>query len=147
MVDIVLIEESYGSMLLAREVPCLIVQWHGFANRQQFQSLMDRGLALYSEEARRTQPLGWLADTRHISAITPADQQCLNTDWNPRAYTAGIRHVSFVLAENVFGQIAVQNYTSNTEAAAAYVIEPAHFRTMPEAKHWLHRALQPAAGR
>jgi hypothetical protein len=141
MADIVLIEESYGSMLLAREVPCLIVQWHGFANRQQFQSLMDRGLDLYIEEATRTQPLGWLADTRLISAITPTDQTWLDTVWNPRAYAAGIRHVSFVLAENVFGQIAVQNYTANTEAAAAYVIEPSHHRTLPEAKRWLRNAL------
>lgn len=147
MTDISLINEPYGSMLLAPEVPCLIVQWHGFANSQQFRSLMDRGLALYTAQARRTQPLGWLADTRLISAITPTDQQWLNTDWNPRAYAAGIRHVSFVLAENVFGQIAVQNYTANTETAAAYTIEPAHFRTMPEAKQWLRQALLRLAGR
>ncbi len=142
MADTVLIAEPYGSMLLAPEVPCLIVQWHGFANRQQFRSLMDRGLALYIIEASRTRPLGWLADTRLISAITPDDQQWLNTDWNPRAYAAGIRHVSFVLAESVFGQMSVQSYTANTEAAAAYVIEPSHHRTLPEAKRWLRAALR-----
>jgi hypothetical protein len=142
MPDIVLIAESYGSMLLAPEVPCLIVQWHGFANRQQFQSLMDRGLDLYIEEVTRTQPLGWLADTRLISAITPTDQAWLDDSWNPRAYAAGIRHVSFVQAENVFGQMAVQSYTANTEAAAAYIIEPSHHRTLPEAKRWLRAALR-----
>ena len=142
MADTVLVAEPYGSMLLTLEVPCLVVQWHGFANRQQFRSLMDRGLALYITEASRTRPLGWLADTRLISAITPDNQQWLNTDWNPRAYATGIRHVSFVLAESVFGQMSVQSYTVNTEVAAAYVIEPSHHRTLPEAKRWLRAALR-----
>ncbi|OWP62507.1 hypothetical protein CDA63_14020 [Hymenobacter amundsenii] len=147
MPDLALLTEPYGSMLLASEVPCLIVQWHSFANRQQFQSLMDRGLALYIEESHRTRPLGWLADTRLVSAITPDDQQWLRTDWNPRAHAAGIRHVSFVSPESVFGQLSVQGYTTNTEAADAYAIEVSHHRTLPEAKRWLRQMLhKPAAG-
>ncbi|MFD2783874.1 hypothetical protein [Hymenobacter rubripertinctus] len=145
MPDTTLIAEPYGSMLLAAEVPCLIVQWHGFANRQQFQSLMDRGLALYMEESRRTRPLGWLADTRLVSAVTPDDQQWLRTNWNPRAHAAGIRHVSFVSPESVFGQMSVQGYTANTAAADAYAIDVAHHRTLPEAKRWLRQALQELA--
>ncbi|SEU06160.1 hypothetical protein [Hymenobacter actinosclerus] len=145
MPDSTLIAESYGSMLLAPEVPCLIGQWHTFANRQQFRSLMDRGLDLYIQESHRTQPLGWLADTRQISAITPDDQNWLRTDWNPRAYAAGIRHVSFVAPESVFGQMAVQGYTANTQSADAYAIEVVHHQTLPEAKQWLRRALHRSA--
>ncbi|RYU83803.1 hypothetical protein [Hymenobacter persicinus] len=141
MTDITLIAESYGSMLLAPDVPCLIVQWHGFANQAQFQSLMDRGLALYVEEARRTQPLGWLADTRHVGATTPALQEWLAHDWNPRAYAAGIRHCSFVAPESVFGQISVQQYTAHTTEAATYRIEPAYHRTLAAAKRWLREQL------
>ena len=141
MADTSLITESYGSMLLAPDVPCLIVQWHGFANSQQFQSLMDRGLDLYIDEARRTQPLGWLADTRLVGAVTPAVQEWLAQDWNPRAYAAGIRHCSFVSPETVFGQVSVQQYTVRTEVADAYFIEPAHHRTLAEAKRWLKQQL------
>ena len=142
MSDITLLTEPYGSMLFAPEVPCLIVQWHGFANRQQFQSLMDRGLALYEEEARRSQPLGWLADTRLVGATTPAIQEWLAHDWNPRAYAAGIRHCSFVSPESVFGQISVQLYTAHTEEATGYYIEPAHHHTLAEAKSWLRQVLR-----
>ena len=147
MSDSALIAESYGSMLLALAVPCLIVQWHRFANRQQFQSLMDRGLALYSEQSHHTRPLGWLAGNRQVSVITADDQHWLNTDWNPRAYAAGIRHISFVSPETVFGQLAVQSYTVNTIAADAYAIEVAHHRTVSESKRWLRQVLhEPAAG-
>jgi len=102
---------------------------------------MDRGLDLYSEEARRTRPLGWLADTRLVGATTPALQEWLTHDWNPRAYAAGIRHVSFVSAESVFGQISVQQYATQTEEAADYGIEPAHHRTLAAAKRWLQQQL------
>ncbi|NVO86445.1 hypothetical protein [Hymenobacter terrestris] len=147
MPDRTLITETYGSVLLAPEVPCLIVQWHTFANRQQFRSFMDRSLELYIQEHRHTQPLGLLGDTRLVGAVTPDDQHWLRTDWNPRAYAAGIRHMGFVAPESVFGQISVQSYTNNTEAANAYTINIAHYNTLPEAKQWLHQALQePAIG-
>jgi len=128
-------------MLLAPEVPCLIVAWYSFANSEQFRSLMNRGLELYIDEARRTRPLGWLADTRHVSAIRAADQEWLANDWNPRAYAAGIEHVSFVVPETVFGQMAVNNYTGNAVASAAYSISPDQHRTLAEAKEWLHNEL------
>ncbi|RFP66086.1 hypothetical protein D0N36_05015 [Hymenobacter lapidiphilus] len=147
MPDSALITETYGSMLLAPEVPCLIVQWHTFANRQQFRSFMDRSLELYIQEGQRTRPLGLLGDTRQVGAVTPDGQNWLRTNWNPRAYAAGIRHMGFVASESIFGQISVQSYTDNTEAANAYAINIAHYNTLPEAKQWLHQALHgPAIG-
>ena len=66
---------------------------------------------------------------------------------DPAVHAAGIRHVGFVSPETVFGQLSVQSYTANTEATDDYAIEVVHHRTMPEAKQWLHQALQgPAAG-
>ena len=93
MSDIVLHEETYGRLLLAPDVPCIIIAWNGFANSEQFRFLMNHGLELYQAEAARTQPLGWLADTRDLSAVKQADQEWLKADWNPRAHTAGIGHV------------------------------------------------------
>ncbi|RYY13358.1 MAG: hypothetical protein EOO36_15975 [Cytophagaceae bacterium] len=128
-------------MLLAPEVPCLIVAWYSFANSEQFRSLMNRGLELYTAEAQRTRPLGWLADTRGVSAIRVADQEWLEKDWNPRAYAAGIHHVSFVVPETVFGQMAVSNYSNNAVSNATYAITPDQHRTLAEAKDWLHNEL------
>ena len=84
---------------------------------------MNGGLELYKDEAARTQPLGWLADTRNVQAVKPADQEWMRTDWNIRAQQAGINHVSFVVPESVFGQISVQSYTHNVAEANEYEIE------------------------
>ena len=142
MSDVVLIAEPYGSMLFAPEVPCLIVQWHGFANSTEFRSLMDRGLDLYRAKARQLKPLGWLADTRLVSAVRAETQQWMKDDWNLRAAKAGIHHVSFVVPETVFGQISVGTYSENVAKADAYAIDPRQHRTLAMAKAWLREQLQ-----
>jgi hypothetical protein len=139
--DTVLYAQPYGAMLLAPEVPCLIVAWYGFANSEQFRALMDQGLALYNAEAQRTWPLGWLADTRGHSAIRAADQEWLAADWNRRAYAAGIRHVSFVVPESVVGQITVNTSCGNALAHLDYPLTASLHRTLAEAKAELRATL------
>ena len=142
MSDIILHTEPYGRLLLAPEVPCVIISWNGFANSEQFRFLMDRGLELYQAEAKRTQPLGWLADTQNVQAVKPTDQDWMHTDWNVRAHRAGIRHVSFVVPETVFGQISVQSYSRNVATTNDYEIETYAHRTLKEAKQWLKAAIK-----
>ena len=141
MADTVLYAQPYGAMLLAPEVPCLIVAWYGFANSEQFRELMNRGLDLYKAEAQRSKSLGWLADTRGLSAIRTADQEWLAADWNLRAYLAGIRHVGFVVPESVIGQITVNTYSSNAVADAAHPITASLHRSLAEAKTELRTTL------
>lgn len=142
MSDVVLQAESYGSLLFAPEVPCVMVQWHAFANSQQFRSLMDRSLEAFAEQAQQAWPLGWLMDARQMSAIVPADQIWLETDWNPRAYAVGVRHIGIVSAENIFGRIATQVYIANTVAQTHYTLEPVALASLDEAKDWVRDALR-----
>ncbi|GAB3830483.1 hypothetical protein [Hymenobacter jeollabukensis] len=141
MSDVVLEAESYGSLLFAPEVPCVVVQWHAFANSQQFRSLMDNSLEAFADQAQLHWPLGWLMDARQMSAITPADQIWLETDWNPRAYAAGLRHIGIVTAENIFGRIATQVYIANTVAQSHYTLEAASLPSLDDAKDWVREAL------
>jgi len=142
MADITLAAYAYGSVLFDPDVPCIITRWHSFANRQQFQTMMDEALACYQAEARRTWPLGWLADTRRMSALTSDDQHWLHTIWNPRAYKAGIRHIGIVQSENVFGQIAAASYSTKTLTSKDYQIQPVTQPTIAAAKQWLHTTIQ-----
>ena len=100
------------------------MQWRGFANSTKFRSLMDRGLELYRTKARQLKPLGWLADTRLVSAVRAETQQRMKADWNLQAAKAGIRHGSFVVPETVFGQISVGIYSENVAKADTYAIDP-----------------------
>jgi len=146
MADITLASEPYGAVLFAPEVPCVIIQWYGFANRQQFRSLMDRALAAYQAElTQHPVPLGWIADSRQLSALTPDDQMWCDTDWNPRAYAAGVRFIGIVIPESIFGKIAVQQYVTNVVQNDGYSFETRILSTVSETKKWLKQTLPSSA--
>jgi hypothetical protein len=141
MLENIIYSETYGDVVWSPDVPCLITRWHAFANSQQFRSLMDRGLDYFQQKSQQTWPIGWLADARQMSALVPADQLWLETDWNPRAYAAGIQHIGIVTSENIFGRIATQVYAANTTAQSSYIIQPNMFTTLEEAKKWLRQVI------
>lgn len=117
MAELRLHTEPYGELLLVPHVPCLMVRWNGFANSQSLRFLLNKGLELYQHYVRQYPGLGWVTDARHFGAMLPADQQWAVTDWNHRAYAAGIRRLVFLTPENIFGQIAIQQYAQNTAHA------------------------------
>ena len=135
MPDTLVLAESYGSVLADATVPCVIVQFHGFANAAEFKHVMETGLAYYTAHSSPEQPWGWVGDVRHMGAIPQAVQDWLTTDWNLRAFAAGIREISIVLAENVLGQMATQQYVQKTAARQdQYEIEPAYYPSLAQAK-------------
>ncbi|QJX46329.1 hypothetical protein HMJ29_05010 [Hymenobacter taeanensis] len=141
MSEILLHSESYGEIALDPTIACLIVRWHGFANSRNYRFLLNKALELYQLHSPRFTHLGWLNDTRHFGAMLSVDQQWANTDWNPRAYAAGVRQMNFLSPTNVFGQIAVQQYTLNTAKRQEYRLEVREHQSLEEACHSLRTHL------
>jgi hypothetical protein len=104
---------------------------------------MDTGLAYYAQQSTSEQPWGWIGDVRHMSAIPRQVQQWLVTDWNLRAFQAGIRQVSVVQAQNVLGELATQAYIRNTAARRnQYEIYSVYYPSLRAAKQGARQALQ-----
>lgn len=64
MSEHLILREPYVTVLADPTVPCIIVQLHAFANREQFQRFMNLGLDYYQRHTSPQQPWGWIADTR-----------------------------------------------------------------------------------
>jgi hypothetical protein len=143
MPEEIILAEPYGSVLADRAVPCVIVQFHGFANSTQFKHIMTTGLAYFTAHAQPAQPWGWVGDVRRMGAIPKEVQHWLIAEWNLRAFEAGVREVSIVVAENVLGQLATQFYVQNTTARQdQYEIYTAYYPSLEAAKHGAQAALQ-----
>jgi hypothetical protein len=69
MPDEIILDAPYAVVRADKTVPCLVVQLRAFANREQFKHLMRAGLAYYKAHTQPTRRWGWIADTRHMSAI------------------------------------------------------------------------------
>ncbi|WP_152981790.1 hypothetical protein [Hymenobacter sp. AT01-02] len=66
------------------------------------------------------------------------------SEWNPRAFRAGVREVSVVQAENVIGKLATQDVrAANTMAHRnQYEIYSAYYPSLKAAKQGARQALQ-----
>lgn len=143
MRDEVLLDESYGTVLVDILVPCVIVQFHGFANKTQFKHVMETGLSYYAQHSTPAKPWGWIGDVQHMSAIPKEVQDWLVTDWNLRAFQAGVREVSVVQAKNVIGELATQEYIRNTAAHRNhYEIYSTYYPSLKAAKQGARQALR-----
>lgn len=135
MADKVILSEPYGAVFADDAVPCVVVQFHDFANREQFKNIMSTGLACYLAHSQPGAPWGWVGDTRRMGAIPKEVQQWLTDEWNKQAFAAGIREISIVVSENVFGQLATQQYVQQTTAVQdAYELIPRYYKSLEEAK-------------
>jgi len=143
MSDQVIFSAVYGAVLVDERVPCVISQWHAFAKRQEFKAMLELALAYYQAHSTPARPWGWVADTRHMSVIPQDVQHWLTTEWNLQLSQAGLRQMSVVMSENVFGQLAVAHYAQATAAQQpTYALATACFATLEAAKQGARQALE-----
>lgn len=119
MSEQVILVTPYGTALADDTVPCVITQWHSFANKTEFIALQGAALTYFEQHSTPERPWGWIGDVRHMGAIPEEAQRWLQDDFNPRALAAGLRVVSVVVADNIFGKIATQHYAQQTTRQAA----------------------------
>ena len=142
MSDQVLFSRPYGSVLIDASVPCVITQWHGFANATEFIALQEFALVYFEAHSTPQKPWGWVGDVRQMGAIPEKAQQWLQQHFNLRAAAAGLREVSVVLAATIFGQIATQRYAQHTEQAREqYELHTRFFDSLEAAKEGARIAL------
>ncbi|MBH8560061.1 hypothetical protein [Hymenobacter negativus] len=142
MPDSVIFSQPYGRVLVDAAVPCVITQWLTFANRADFIALQEAALVYFEAHSTPAAPWGWVGDIRRMGAIPAEVQEWLSTEFNARAVAAGLREVSIVEAENVFGQLAAQRYAHNTAHATPVTgLATALYPTLARAKNGARRAL------
>ena len=135
MSDQVIFDQPYGQVLYDPQVPCVITKWHRFANFQEMTTLLEAALAYVQAHSSPQHPWGWVGDTRQMGAIPEKTQQWLMHDFNPRLTAAGIREVSMVVAETVFGHLAAQRYAQNTsQAQEQYALRTGYYESVEAAK-------------
>jgi hypothetical protein len=143
MSDQVIFSQPYGTVLVDAGVPCVITQWHSFANATDFIALQQFALEYFEAHSTPAKPWGWVGDVRQMGAIPAKAQAWLIAEFNPRATAAGLREVSVVVAETVFGQIATQRYAQDTaQARDKYVLRTIFYPSLASAKAGATQALQ-----
>jgi hypothetical protein len=112
------------------DVPCVVMEWRGYATSSIFRETNERVLRAIVERCA-THLLG---DIRDLVLIGADDQVWLNDIWLPRAMEAGLRQVALVQPTYYFNRVAVENVVRKLDPARLAV---GYFADRADAKAWL----------
>lgn len=144
MPDQVIFSAAYGVVLVDASVPCIISQWHTFANKQEFRALLEAAMAYFDAHSSPAKPWGWIADSRRMGAIPAEVQQWLHDVFNQRITKAGLREMSVVVPETIFGKLAVQHYKQNIDQKdTGYELDTRYYNSLESAKAGIRQYLSP----
>jgi hypothetical protein len=133
-----LFQEKWGTLEYDATVPCITATFSGFMSSEQFRTFLNKGLDALVEKKKIHDKILWLADTSKHVVQPDTDTKWVADDWNPRALKAGIRHVAFVLPENVFGNASVKRYADNNEKKEERMVVQM-FGDLKTAKEWFRK--------
>ncbi|RZK88001.1 MAG: hypothetical protein EOO62_38325 [Hymenobacter sp.] len=85
MSEQIILTTPYGVALADASVPCVITQWHSFANKTEFIALQEAALVYYEQHSTLAEPWGWVGDVRHMGAIPAEAHRWLQDQFNPQA--------------------------------------------------------------
>lgn len=123
-------ETEYLTASYDEDLDAVVMDWHDFANGEEFREGLDAGLELVNEKRASN----WLADLREMGTVTDDDQEWSNTDWFPRAMESSLTSMAIVQPESVLAEMSVENIMQETEEAD---LTTHYFDNRPEATEWL----------
>lgn len=110
------------------------ITWHTYADGADYREVLTALNDLMEEKGASK----LLADTRKSKAVTPEDQEWVNSTWTPRMTKAGLRFSALLVPESTVAKLSLDRmrskYTTPQGGGAAY------FTDLNEARAWLRAA-------
>jgi hypothetical protein len=123
-------QQDYLTARYDESLDAVLMEWHDFAEGEDFRDGLDAGLELVKSE----RAVNWLADLREMGTVTDADQEWSNNDWFPRALETDLSHMAIVQPESVVANMSVENIMQEVADGA---LTTHYFDNRPEAEEWL----------
>ena len=130
---VVLLDNAQVRMQLNADVPALewIFKKDHFLTSEEVRHYLDVYLAYYREYRPQFPSLGGLYDTRYFMSMSPEDAAYAASENTPLLVEAGLRREAFIVPEDVFGQLSLEDYTMQAQ------LQTANFTSLEAARAWL----------
>lgn len=114
------------------DVPCIVMEWKGFANSPAFRKANEHVLAaLVDRNVTKV-----IADIRQMRVISISDQEWLWENWLPRAMRAGYRACAMVTSEDYFNRVSIENVAKRIDPAQ-FTLQ--YFKSLLMARAWIKK--------
>ncbi len=76
-----------------------------------------------------------LCDTSGLKVMSPKVQEWINETWFPNANKLGISHIAFVVPDNIFGKVSMEQTNKDKQKIGAIDIN--YFNSISSAREWI----------
>lgn len=108
-----LFEKSYLIIEYSVENRLLIQNWKGFATSAQFREGIEKSVEIF----RQRKPLRLLSNTKDSAVVKKEDTEWAASYGIGNMLQNGLKGVAFIVSTNVFTQLSVNNFKSQTKEA------------------------------
>ncbi|HLM73572.1 MAG TPA: STAS/SEC14 domain-containing protein [Polyangiaceae bacterium] len=119
-----------GSVSWDDTAGAVCVTWKQFAEGEEFRAVVNAAIdLLVQRKATR-----WLADLRHLGAVTQEDQRWSAESWFPRATAEGMKYLALVSPRKIVAQMAVKTFMNKVNGRDLLI---GNFEDIEVARSWL----------
>jgi hypothetical protein len=122
-------DTSHLTVEYDESMDAVVMDWHDFAQGEDYRSGLDNGLELVKRKKARN----WLADLREMGTVSEDDQEWSNTDWFPRAMGTSLSNMAIIKPESVVADMSVDNIMEEVEGGE---LTTHYFDNRLEAEQW-----------
>lgn len=113
------------------EIQAVVVTYSGFLTTEQFKEIAEELQKLRVKNHSTKQ----LSNIEEMGVLTPEIQNWLHDVWFPKAKSAGLKHLAFVVPKSVFGKWSMNAITKDDRLVHGLDIQ--YFSSLEEARSWL----------
>jgi hypothetical protein len=128
----IIVNEKHLVLEYDEELKTIIQTWKGFFTSEKFREGVEETNKLFEKKAPVKK---FLVDTRACSVVKGEDTTWAAQTAIPTAIRHGLKYYGFVLPENVFTQVSLNNFQEQLNQPS---LEISLFKTLEEAKQWAH---------
>lgn len=127
--------EKYLQLEPDRLHQLLVLHWHGFVPSDAYRE----GLLEALQISRKAGMTSWVMNMKEMKVIRQADQEWTLQAWFPQFQLLGVNRLAFVVADDIFNQMAVSSMVAALRPKFNAEVE--YFQELESARRWVQESL------
>ena len=128
----IIYQTSFLELAYWADEKCLYQHWRGFTSSENFRI----GILKSLECMQDYEIIKIITDTREQGLVRKQDTDWVVLEIAPKMWASGLIAQAFVLPQDIFTQVSVQNYSEQTTNLSQQ-LQISYFENLDSAKKWL----------
>ncbi|MFT5616958.1 MAG: hypothetical protein ACI85I_000174 [Arenicella sp.] len=133
----ILHQNKFATLYLDEQIPAISEEWHGSASIEEFQSILQTKLEMFTELKKQHESLSWIANVVGLKVDNEA-KNWANQLFHRQLHPAGVAKIAFIVPVGVYDELSDEYHKEKMDAQKE--IRLCYFDGYEKASEWLKSA-------